>query len=120
MLDTIAECNRELEKIDSELKRLKLNRQHVIKIRELLIEDENEIRLNWTMIDKVYQVVRDNSGIDGQSIKKILDEQSNNFTARQITYTLADMRKSGRVENRGSSGRGGRWYIKEADVNQQG
>jgi hypothetical protein len=112
MLNTIADCNREIRRIDSELARLRLERRHIVEIMNLLVgqNQKNQDIPAYTRKDQILQVIKAHPGIDGKSVRKALPDQ---YSPRQITFSMSDMRKKGLIENRGSHGLGARWYIKE-------
>jgi hypothetical protein len=114
MLNTISECNQEIRRIDSELARLNLERRHVIEVMNMLVGQKSQGIPAYTRIDQIRQVIKANPGIDGKSVQKALPDQ---YTPRQVTFTLSDMRKRGMIENRGGHAQGARWYIKEKDAN---
>jgi hypothetical protein len=112
MLNTIAECNKEIRRIDSELARLNLERRHVHEVMNMLISQSSQSIPAWTRKDQILEVIRQNPGIDGKSVRKALPDY---YTPRQITFSMSDMRKKGLLENRGTHGQGARWYIKESN-----
>jgi hypothetical protein len=112
MLNTISECNEELSKLDSELARLKLERQHVLAVRRLLENHKGTSLISRRGLKgEIYKIVAENPGIDGIGVREILNDDS--LTPRQVTWNMSDMRRTGKLENRGGRGRAARWYIKE-------
>lgn len=100
-------------RIDFEFKQLQLERDHLLKVRKLL-EQQPTIRPIKPLTERILEVLTANPGINAVSICEALNDGA--LTTRQISFTLANMRKDGRVENRGSRGGRGRtaeWYAKE-------
>jgi uncharacterized protein (UPF0147 family) len=117
MLNTISECNEELSKLNSELERIKLERNHVLAVRELLRKQDlretipSNIRQTASLQSKVLEIVRAEPGIN---MRGVLDILSEGHTPRQITTALTALRREqNQIENRGGRGQGARWYIKE-------
>lgn len=127
MLKTISECNRELEKIDSDMVRLELEKKHVLEIRELLKEqsftrkepEERKLRADrgfeHLRSEKqcLINIITDNPGIDGRRIFGICSTFFGLTDTRKITFWLSDLRRQDYIENQGKRGLGARWYIKE-------
>lgn len=113
MINTIEECDSELMRIDSEFKRLQLERDHILNVRKLLGQQPT-IRLIKPLTERIIDVLTANPGINTVTIHSALNDRALN--TRQISFTLANLRKDGRVENRGSRGGRGRtaqWYVVE-------
>jgi predicted HTH transcriptional regulator len=68
-----------------------------------------------TRKDHILKVISDNPGINGRGVHRELSDLG---SMRQITFSISDLRKEGLIENRGRSGNGSRWYIKEANADQ--
>ena len=111
MIKTIDECDQELMQIDSEFKRLELERAHILKVRAFL-EHQPTIRLRKTLTERILEILTANPGLNTLTIHEALNEEG--LSRRQVSFTLANLRKTGRVDNRGG-GRGHMavWYVKE-------
>ena len=115
MLNTIAECTKELVRIDKELSRLNLERRHVLAVQSLLRGNPSptyELRED-TMQARVIKLIRENPGISGQEVRKRIPEMAENKNKRNSTHVLSNLRVSGRIENRGGRGLAASWYVKE-------
>lgn len=116
MINTIEACEKELMRIDSEFARLRLEREHILNVRKFL-ETKPTVQPYKPLTQRILEVLKANPGINAVTISMALNDET--VTTRQVSFTLANMRKEGRVENRGGrDGRGGRgrlaeWYIKE-------
>jgi len=110
MINTIEECDEELARIASELRRLQLEREHVLNVRKFLEHPPAVIRPR-TLTEKVLEVVAANPGISGISV--FLTLQDGVITQRKVTFTLQNARKLGKIVNRGGRAQNAKWYIKE-------
>lgn len=111
MLNTIEACNEALSKVDLELERLNLERKHILAVRELLGKKKGTMISRRIVKQRLREIVAENPGIDGITIREILDD--NSLTPRQVTFIMSDMRRKGEIVNRGSHARGARWYVEE-------
>ena len=110
MLNTLAECSKELTRIDAEIARLTLERNHVLAVRDFLGKKRNGFISPKQMKAQILEIITANPGIDGQNVREALPD---NPLPRTVTFQMSDLRKAGKIENRGARGRGARWYIKE-------
>lgn len=114
MINTIDECDQELIRIDFEFNRLELERNHILKVRKFL-EHQPTIRFKTPLTQRILEIVTANPGLNAITIREALNDET--IPTRKVSFTLANLSKSGRVENRGSRGGRGRmakWYAKEA------
>lgn len=108
MITTIDECDTELARIDSEFKRLQLERDHVLNVRKFL-EKPRIVTPPKTLTQRILEILTANPGISGVTVYQALTDGV--LTQRQVSFTLANMRKAGRVENRGGRSQNALWYI---------
>lgn len=110
MLRTIAECDKALELLEME-------REHILEVRKFLEENGPQLfisrRQKKSNRNRVLQIVMDNPGIDGTSVRSMLEEEGFDVSKRQAQSTLSNLAAAGEIENRGRHGLGARWYIKE-------
>lgn len=107
MLNTIEECNEELERIDLEIAQLKLERKYVSDVMHLLTPKISTDGLS----SKIFEIIKENPGISGKGIKTMLDSK---HTTRQITNSISNLRLfHKKVENRGGRGMAARYYVKK-------
>jgi hypothetical protein len=122
MLYSVAQCNEALERIDFELKRLALERQQVLEMKELLEKAPGgteevshnpyynpELRIG-TRMQKILQIISEHPGINGRDVKEIFGPEAE---SRQIQTAINRLKKKNLIENRGAHGLGAAWYIKE-------
>lgn len=118
MITTIEDAEAELIRIDSELERLRLERRNVLSVLELLrrqaISPPRSYRMRPLLsVDKqrLYDIVRDNPGIDGRGIFEIFGDENH----RRLSFRLSEIRQAGLIENRGGRGRAARWFALEIE-----
>jgi hypothetical protein len=111
MLNTYEECTAELNRIESEMARLKLEEKHILAVIDLLSKGSTrEVPLSH----EIFEIVKNNPGFTGRQIKGALKEHA---TTRELTDALTHLRRYTKtIENRGGRGQAARWYIKEPDV----
>ncbi len=111
MLRTVAECNRALELLDME-------RDHILKVRTFLEINGPVLALPSkkpkVTTDAILQVVIDNPGIDGLTVRELINTAGFDVQSRQVGSALSRLARSGEIENRGRHGLGARWYEKES------
>ena len=109
MFRTIAEC-------DKALKRLEMEREHILNVRKFIEENGPQLfipRRQKGNRNRVIQIVMDNPGIDGQTVRKILQDEGFDVSKRQAQSALSRSAAANEIENRGKHGLGARWYIVE-------
>lgn len=110
MLRTVAECDKALELLEME-------RKHILEVRKFLKENGPQVfiprRQRKSNRNRVLQIVKDNPGIDGQAVRKILQDEGFDVSKRQAQSSLSNLAAAGEIENQGKHGLGARWYIKE-------
>ena len=126
MLESIEDCdavlatlNEELFQLDTRLERLKLERDHVVAVRDLYAmrdaldtiseETSNQPIVMYPLYAEIIAIIRDNPGLNGVAVRENL---VTDMEPRQLSYTLRAMREKGYIENRGGQGRSGSWYVK--------
>lgn len=128
MLSTIEECNEELAKLNSQLDRLTLERDHVARVLQLLYSwrtksvpspkrRQRPIRVTTKdftsrspVKNKIFQLIKDNPGSSGPQLRRKL---GSGIPVSRMTAHLSEMKKAGVIENRGNRGEPGKWFIKE-------
>lgn len=115
MFRTIADCDKALEFVDNKVKLLAMERDHILKVRSFLEEhgEQTYPSTEWKR-EKVLSVIADNPGINGREVRRLLDGEG--YVGRQVQSTIANLSKLGKIENRGGSTVGARWYIKEPNA----
>ena len=121
MLESIEDCDVELVRLDKELARLNLERDHVVAVRDLYemqsaLETISEEMSNqplplstYPLYSEIITIIRDNPGLNGVGVRENL---VTDMEPRKLSYTLRAMREKGYIENRGGQGRSGSWYVK--------
>lgn len=126
MLYSVTQCDEALERIDFEMRRLALERQHIAEMKELLEQAPRgtgevshnpyynpELRLG-TRQQKILQIISEHPGINGREVKELFGPDAED--RRQVQSGLQRLKEKDLIENRGShSGNGGAWYIKEKE-----
>jgi len=110
MLDTIEECDKELEEINLTLRRLFWKRRQILARREYLGGKKLTPRSAY-INEKVFMIIEDNPGLNGRDIVKLITPP---LKKRQIDSSLGNLKLNGRIENRGKHGLGARWYTTDA------
>jgi len=120
-LESIEDCDVELVRLDKELARLNLERDHVVAVRDLYemqsaLETISEEMSNqplplstYPLYSEIITIIRDNPGPNGVGVRENL---VTDMEPRKLSYTLRAMREKGYIENRGGQGRSGSWYVK--------
>jgi len=123
-LESIEDCDVELVRLDKELARLNLERDHVVAVRDLyemqsalqtISEEMSNQPLPRPMSPKyaeIYQIIENNPGLNGVAVRENL---VTDMEPRQLSYILREMRVKGHIENRGGQGRSSSWYIKTTE-----
>jgi len=121
LLESIEDCDVELVRLDKELARLNLERDHVVAVRDLYemqsaLETISEEMSNqplplstYPLYSEIITIIRDNPGLNGVGVRENL---VTDMEPRKLSYTLRAMREKGYIENRGGQGRSGSWYVK--------
>src|SRR4051794_19829582 len=100
MLDTIEECDKELEEINLTLRRLFWKRRQILARREYLGGKKLTPRSAY-INEKVFMIIEDNPGLNGRDIVKLITPP---LKKRQIDSSLGNLKLNGRIENRGKHG----------------
>jgi hypothetical protein len=110
MLDTIEECDKELEEITLTLRRLFWKRRQILARREFLGGKKLTPRSSY-INEKTFEIIKHNPGLNGRDIAKLITPP---LKKRQMDSSISNLRLNGRIENRGKHGLGARWYTTDA------
>jgi hypothetical protein len=106
---TIDECDIRLSEIDTEMKKLQLERDCLLKCRSLLGGTTSEP--TPYLAPRVLAIIEKNPGLTQSEIFEHLNEVSD---SRKLTYCLTDLRRAGKIKKVSGSTRRAQWIINDA------